>query len=111
MFRETRWGGNGVIGDGIIATMDTYDQRVYAIGKGPTKVTATASPKVSAFSSSILVEGYVTDKSPGTEDYGLKVDITRQALARGESACLAQEEKMMSGASYDGASGCPNPAS
>jgi hypothetical protein len=45
------------------------------------------------------------------EDYELKVDITRQALARGESACLAQEEKMISGASYDGASGCPNPAS
>jgi hypothetical protein len=73
MFRETRWGGNGVIGDSIIATMDTYDQRVYAIGKGPTKVTTTASPKVSAFSGSILIEGYVTDTSPGTEDYGLKV--------------------------------------
>ena len=73
MFRETRWGGQGVIGDSIIATMDTYDQRVYAIGKGPTKITTTASPKVSAFSGSILVEGYVTDTSPGTEDYGLKV--------------------------------------
>ncbi len=41
-FRETRWGGNGVIGDSIIATMDTYDQRVYAIGKGPSEVTVSA---------------------------------------------------------------------
>ena len=37
--RETRWGGNGIIGDSIIATMDTYDQRVYAIGKGPSQIT------------------------------------------------------------------------
>ena len=35
MYRQTRWGGNGIIGDSIIATMDTYDQQVWAIGKGP----------------------------------------------------------------------------
>ena len=66
MFRATRWGGNSVIGDSIIATMDTYDQRVYAIGKGPSQTTATVSPKVSVQGSSILVEGTVTDISPGT---------------------------------------------
>ncbi len=71
MFRETRWGGNGIIGDSIIATMDTYDQRVYAIGKGPSETTVTASPKVTTLSSSVLVEGYVTDISPGTEKYAL----------------------------------------
>jgi hypothetical protein len=71
MFRETRWGGEGIIGDSIIATMDTYDQRVYAIGKGPTEITTTASPKVQAFTSSVLIEGYVTDTSPGTQDYAL----------------------------------------
>ncbi len=69
MFRETRWGGNGIIGDSIITTMDTYDQRVYAIGKGPTAITLAASPKVSVEGSSILVEGMVTDTSPGTEKY------------------------------------------
>ena len=42
MFRDTRWGGNGVIGDSIIATMDTYDQRVYAIGKGSSAITVNA---------------------------------------------------------------------
>jgi hypothetical protein len=69
MFRETRWGGNGIIGDSIIATMDTYDQRVYAIGKGPSAITLAASPKVSVEGSSILVEGMVTDISPGTAKY------------------------------------------
>ena len=71
MFRETRWGGNGIIADSIIATMDTYDQRVYAIGKGPSALTIAASPKVTVQGSSILVEGMVTDISPGTEQYAL----------------------------------------
>jgi hypothetical protein len=71
MFRQTRWGGCGVIGDSIIATMDTYDQRVYAVGKGPSATTVTASPKISTEGNSVLVEGMVTDISPGTEDYAL----------------------------------------
>jgi hypothetical protein len=71
LFRQTVWGGRAVIGDSIIATMDTYDQRVYAIGKGPSATTVSASPKVSVQGSSVLVEGMVTDVSPGTKDAGL----------------------------------------
>jgi hypothetical protein len=71
LFRQTVWGGRAVIGDSIIATMDTYDQRVYGIGKGPTATTVAASPKVSVDGSSVVVEGMVTDTSPGTEEYGL----------------------------------------
>jgi hypothetical protein len=69
LFRQTVWGGRAVIGDSIIATMDTYDQRVYAIGKGPSATTVAASPKVSVYGNNVLVEGMVTDISPGTEDY------------------------------------------
>jgi hypothetical protein len=68
-FRGTEWGGYAIIGDSIIATMDTYDQRVYAVGKGPSATTVTASPKVSVEGTSVLVEGMVTDISPGTEEY------------------------------------------
>jgi hypothetical protein len=71
MYRGTRWGGNSVIGDSIIATMDTYDQRIYAIGKGPSATTIMASPKVSAFTDGVLIEGYVTDISSGTDEYAL----------------------------------------
>lgn len=71
MFRETRWGGNGIIGDSIIATMDTYDQRIYAIGKGPTQTTIVA-PTVSADSGkSFIIQGSITDISPGTQSSGL----------------------------------------
>ena len=72
MYRQTRWGGNGIIGDSIIATMDTYDQQVWAIGKGPSALTATASPKVTVEGSSVLIEGMVTDTSPGTNDLVMK---------------------------------------
>ena len=71
LFRQTDWGGRAIIGDSIIATMDTYDQQVYAIGKGPSETTLTVSPKVSVEGSSVLIEGTVTDISPGTKEYAL----------------------------------------
>jgi len=71
MYRQTRWGGNAIMGDSIIATMDTYDQRIYAVGAGPSDTTVTASPKVTVFGSSVQIEGMVTDASPGTNSDSL----------------------------------------
>ncbi|MCW4055001.1 MAG: PQQ-binding-like beta-propeller repeat protein [Candidatus Bathyarchaeota archaeon] len=71
MFRQTDWGGRGIIGDSIIATMDTYDQRVYAIGKGPSAITVNAGPELSVEGSTVVVKGMVTDISPGTQEYAL----------------------------------------
>jgi hypothetical protein len=71
MFRQTRWGGAAVMGDSIIATMDTYDQQMWAIGKGPSDISVMASPKVSVEGDSVLVEGMVTDISAGTMEYAL----------------------------------------
>jgi hypothetical protein len=68
MFRETRWGGNGIMGDSIIATMDTYDQRIYAIGKGPSETRVSVSPAVLPLNSGVMITGYVTDISAGTKD-------------------------------------------
>ena len=56
-----------------MAAMDTYDQRVYAVGKGPSAIDVTASPKVSEHGSMVLLEGTVTDISPGTEDIALRM--------------------------------------
>ncbi|MGD9131891.1 MAG: PQQ-binding-like beta-propeller repeat protein, partial [Candidatus Bathyarchaeota archaeon] len=72
-FRQTRWGGRAIIGDSIIATMDTYDQRVYGIGKGASSTTVKVTPKIVAKGSTILIEGTVMDVSPGTEDTGMKL--------------------------------------
>jgi len=71
LFRGTLWGGLAIIGDSIIATQDTYDLRIYAIGKGPSATTVSAGPEGSVLGSSVVVKGMVTDISPGTEDYAL----------------------------------------
>jgi hypothetical protein len=73
LFRQTDWGGRAIIGDSIIATMDTYDQRIYAISKGPSASIVTASSKVSVFGSSVVFEGMVTDVSPGTKSSDLSM--------------------------------------
>jgi len=65
------WGGHAIIGDNIITGMNAYDNRIYAIGKGPSATTVTAAPKISVHGSNVLVEGMVTDISPGTEKYAL----------------------------------------
>lgn len=70
-FRQTCWGGKAVIGDSILAFQDTYEGRIYAVGKGPSQTGVTASPKVSTNGDSVLIEGSVTDISPGTEDYSI----------------------------------------
>jgi len=68
----TVWGGKPVIGDSIIACLNSYDSRVYAIGKGPSATTVSASPEISVHGSKVLVKGMVTDISPGTDDVALK---------------------------------------
>jgi len=73
MFRQTHWGGMGIIGDSIIVTQDSYDQRVYAVGKGPSALTVTAPNIGVDLGKSVLVSGTVTDVSPGAEDAGLKM--------------------------------------
>jgi hypothetical protein len=53
------------IADGYIVTASEFDNLIYCIGKGPSATTVTASPKVSVQGSSVMIEGTVTDQSPG----------------------------------------------
>jgi len=66
-FRQLAWGGRAIIGDSIIATIDSYDSQVYAIGKGPSAMTVTASNAVVTATDTVLISGTVMDVSPGTE--------------------------------------------
>jgi len=59
------------MGDSVIAMYNSYDQQVYAIGKGPSAITVSAAPKFIAEGDSVLVEGMVTDVSPGTNDIAI----------------------------------------
>jgi hypothetical protein len=73
LFRSTRWGGRAIIGDSIIAAMDTYDQRVYAIGKGPSTLSVEKPQAVTELGSVVTLQGTVMDVSPGTEDDALQL--------------------------------------
>lgn len=60
------WGGTANIADGIITALSSYDQRIFAIGKGPSKTTVEA-PKIGIpQGSSAVICGSVTDIAAGT---------------------------------------------
>jgi hypothetical protein len=61
------------MGDSIIATMDTYDQRVYAIGKGPSATMVSAPDIAAPFGTPVVVKGTVMDVSPGTQEDTMKL--------------------------------------
>ena len=49
-----------------------YDQRIYAMGKGPSATTVSIMTNVVTDGDNVLVQGTVTDISPGTEQYALR---------------------------------------
>jgi outer membrane protein assembly factor BamB len=55
------------VADGMIVTGNWYDQQMYVYGKGPSATTITGSPKVSILGDQVLIEGTVTDESPGAK--------------------------------------------
>lgn len=64
--RGHHWGGYPIIGDSTIAIYSTYDQRIYAIGKGPSSTTLAVPDEAVNVGSSAPIRGNVMDISPGT---------------------------------------------
>jgi hypothetical protein len=60
-------GSTALLGDGTLCYYNYYDNQVYAIAKGPSETSVTASPKVSNNGDKVLVEGKVIDISAGTQ--------------------------------------------
>ncbi len=71
-YRGSEWSSTPIIGDSIIAMYNEYDQRVYAIGKGPSATTVSIQTDVVTDGDTVLLKGMVTDISPGTEKYALR---------------------------------------
>ena len=59
------------IADGYILSLNAYDNQIYCYGQGQSATTVTANPKVSASGSSVVIEGTVTDQSPGQTCLGI----------------------------------------
>jgi hypothetical protein len=55
------------ISDGVMTTINAYDNQIYAWGKGPTKLTVTAPSVGVTTSTPITISGTITDISAGTQ--------------------------------------------
>jgi outer membrane protein assembly factor BamB len=56
------------LADGYAVGLDGMDMQIYNYGKGQTATTISAAPKVMTQGSTVLIEGSVTDQSPGAKD-------------------------------------------
>jgi cell division septation protein DedD len=65
--------GGAAMADGYLVGLNLYDNRIYCYGKGPSETTVTASPKVSVQGRNVMIEGTVTDQSPGDTCLGIPV--------------------------------------
>ncbi len=67
LWNITGWWEQPVIADGIYVAHNCYDNFIYAIGKGPSKVTLSPISTVQAQGAEILIQGTVGDISPGAK--------------------------------------------
>jgi outer membrane protein assembly factor BamB len=87
-FRQHAWGGRAIIGDSIIATLDTYDLQIYAIGKGPTAITVSTPNTAISLGKSLLITGTIMDISPGTQNDKLQFRFPRGVPAMADE-CMS----------------------
>jgi outer membrane protein assembly factor BamB len=73
IWRVAGWfdGSTLAIADGYILAHNYYDNQIYSFGKGLSAVTVSSSPKVTSEGSSVVIEGTVTDQSPGQTCLGI----------------------------------------
>ena len=59
--------GSFAIADGYTNFFNSYDSRIYTLGRGPSETTVTVGPKSSAIGGNVVIEGAVTDVSVGLQ--------------------------------------------
>jgi outer membrane protein assembly factor BamB len=55
------------VADGYLVAHNAYNMQYYSFGRGPSATTITASPKISPYGDSVLIEGTVIDVAEGTK--------------------------------------------
>ena len=59
--------GSFAIADGYSNFFNSYDSRIYTLGRGPSETSVTVGPKSSALGGNVVIEGAVTDVSVGLQ--------------------------------------------
>ena len=68
LWNFTGWFEQGVIADNIYVAHNCYDNQIYAFGKGPSATTVSAQPAVQTKGSAVMIQGTVSDQSPGAKN-------------------------------------------
>jgi hypothetical protein len=67
--------GMVVPGDGYLVGLNFYDNQIYCYGKGPSATTIEAPTTATSAGSTVIIEGTVTDQSPGAANYASKFGL------------------------------------
>ena len=59
--------GSFAIADGCTNFFNSYDSRIYTLGRGPSQTTVTVGPKSSTLGGNVVIEGTVNDVSVGLQ--------------------------------------------
>ncbi len=76
------------ISDGELLGLNSYDNQIYAYGKGRSAVTVLAPQAVSKFGDSVVITGSVTDQSPGKTCLGIAAAGTAAVADESMSAWM-----------------------
>jgi outer membrane protein assembly factor BamB len=63
------------ISDGVMTTLNAYDNQIYAWGKGPSKVTVTSPDVSSSMGTPVVIKGAVTDISAGSQQQAVAANF------------------------------------
>ena len=70
-FWREGYGNMPAVADGYLVSHNCYDNQIYCFGQGLTATTVSVSPKISVSGNRVLIEGTVTDQSPGETCLGI----------------------------------------
>ncbi len=59
--------GSFAIADGRTILFNSYDQRIYTLGRGPSQTTVTVGPESQSLGGNVVIQGKVTDVSVGLQ--------------------------------------------
>jgi hypothetical protein len=72
--------------DGYLVCMNGYDQQVYSIGRGPSKLTVTAPDLAAESGQAVVIKGTVTDIAAGTQQSQQAADFPNGVPLAADSA-------------------------
>ncbi len=72
-------GESYAIADGYSVFFNSYDARIYSLGKGPSQTSVMVGPKSSTFGGAVVIEGTVTDISAGINQNEQAAQVPRRS--------------------------------